>query len=595
MLHRTRHLAAFFLFVVVGLVPQTVTAWAQAPIMLAINEETSFRFEVLGQYPLFQLKAPGDGALRVEIVASPTDRISPYPIWQSEKGQVVRRGEEDIRIEGGQTVLLALHSHFYENRAYVSQEPVRFRVRYLPLEPVDRGANNFAQASLLAIDEETSFRFLVRGEQYYFRIKAPADGALRMEVTRPPVHGGPYPKWLDAKGNVLRTNEFDIGAKAGQELILELSSSRYSSREYASESPVGFRVRFAPRVPSDRGATSAGEATPLAIDEETSLRFLVRGERYFFRVATPVAGALRFELTSPPARGGPYLRWHDAKGNALRTGEWDIAADAGQTYLLEVGSARYESQEYVSEAVVRFRLRLVPRPVADPGGTSHAEAVSLAIGQVATFQFLILHEDRYFRIEPPGEGALHVEILDSPKERRAPVVVWLDKAGNQLRTGAADLLVRSREPVVLRVSSGRYPSEAYVSNDPVRLRAGFIASTASGNLALARRIRLPLAPGQTRRLVFAAPAAGTFLAEADPASFVTLAWQGSDGKPLGEGPRATLGAAQLGILQVRAADNADVTHIMLVVRAIAGPAANLAMGGPQAPPALRPVEHVGAW
>jgi hypothetical protein len=85
------------------------------------------------------------------------------------------------------------------------------------------------------------------------------------------------------------------------------------------------------------------------------------------------------------------------------------------------------------------------------------------------------------------------------------------------------------------------------------------------------------------------------MAETDPSARVTLTWQNSDGQPLGDGARVTLVAGQLAILQVRVEGGADITQTILVVRAIAGPAAQLATGRPRPPPALRPVEHVGAW
>ena len=327
----------------------------------------------------------------------------------------------------------------------------------------------------LEIGAASTFRFSAKGEHHFFRIMPPATGALGVEIlTSPAGQRPPWWRWLDEAGKDLRGHEADLAVASGTPVILEVRSADWEPYEYASPDPVRLRVGFKPRSADDAKGLTLAAPRALAIDEEAGFTFFVRREHRFFRIVPPAAGALGVEmLAAPKGKGAPWWRWLDEAGKELRGHEADLAVADGTPVILEVASSDWANNEYTSTDPVRLRVGFRPRSADDAKGLDLAAPRALAIDEEAGFTFFVRREHRFFRIVPPGAGALAVEILAAPAGQRAPWWHWLDETGKELRGHEADLAVASGAPVILEVASSDWANYEYTSPDPVRLRVGF--------------------------------------------------------------------------------------------------------------------------
>ena len=215
-----------------------------APRALAIGEEARFSFFVRREHRFFRIVPPAMGALGVEILASPADQRAPWWRWLDEAGKELRGHEADMAVASGMPAILEVASSDWAAKEYTSPDPVRLRVGFKPRSTDDARGLELAAPWALAIDEEARFTFFVRREHRFFRVVSPAAGALRVEMLASPA-GQPAPwwRWLNEAGQEIARPGDSPKVDAGAALILEVASSDWAAREYASSDPVRLRVR----------------------------------------------------------------------------------------------------------------------------------------------------------------------------------------------------------------------------------------------------------------------------------------------------------------------------------------------------------------
>ena len=215
-----------------------------APRTLAIGEEAQFTFFVRHERRFFRIVPPATGALGVEILSSPANQRAPWWHWLDEAGKELRGHEADLAVASGVPVILEVASSDWAANEYASADPVRLRVGFKPRSADDARGLEPAAPWALAIDEEARFTFFVRREHRFFRVVSPAAGALRVEMLASP--GGqpaPWWRWLNEAGQEVARPGDSPKVDAGAQLILEVASSDWAAREYASSDPVRLRVR----------------------------------------------------------------------------------------------------------------------------------------------------------------------------------------------------------------------------------------------------------------------------------------------------------------------------------------------------------------
>ena len=215
-----------------------------APRALAIDEEAQFTFFVRHERRFFRIVPPATGALGVEILSSPANQRAPWWHWLDEAGKELRGHEADLAVASGVPVILEVASSDWAANEYASADPVRLRVGFKPRSADDARGLEPAAPWALAIDEEARFTFFVRREHRFFRVVSPAAGALRVEMLASPA-GQPAPwwRWLNEAGQEVARPGDSPKVDAGAPLILEVASSDWAAREYASSDPVRLRVR----------------------------------------------------------------------------------------------------------------------------------------------------------------------------------------------------------------------------------------------------------------------------------------------------------------------------------------------------------------
>ena len=214
------------------------------PRALAIDEEAQFTFFVRHERRFFRIVPPATGALGVEILSSPANQRAPWWHWLDEAGKELRGHEADLAVASGVPVILEVASSDWAANEYASADPVRLRVGFKPRSADDARGLEPAAPWALAIDEEARFTFFVRREHRFFRVVSPAAGALRVEMLASPA-GQPAPwwRWLNEAGQEVARPGDSPKVDAGAPLILEVASSDWAAREYASSDPVRLRVR----------------------------------------------------------------------------------------------------------------------------------------------------------------------------------------------------------------------------------------------------------------------------------------------------------------------------------------------------------------
>ncbi|MGV3659030.1 MAG: hypothetical protein ACO1TE_02565 [Prosthecobacter sp.] len=319
----------------------------------SVGERLAFAISPLHDRDYFTLVAPGRGTLRFKLTR-PLVKHKHLHLWWGEdaKGNEIRDGEWDRRVEAGERCILGVRSsrHSFNESTHdeVMEGMFEFVVDALPGEPNDTPP----QAQAVTLEKPFEAIFLPLHDRDYFKIASPGAGVIRLarlDVDGP--HRGLHPWWVRGADGTFVEGTWDHRVAKGETAVFGLRSSAYSFNESASEKAVSLHAAFVKEpLDTEKGDTPA-EAMEVEIAKPFRFALMPSYDRDFIRVRSPQRGVLKVVFPRAPAER--VDTWWQRAGSDEAIREPLLKVEADETVFLGLAPSGWSSDQ-VFEGEIRY-------------------------------------------------------------------------------------------------------------------------------------------------------------------------------------------------------------------------------------------------
>lgn len=318
---------------------------------IAVGEKVLFTLNPRHDRDYFKTTAPGKGTLRLTLLRD-LRKDKGLHVWWGEdaKGEEVRGGIWDRRVEAGESCVVALRSDYYAHNETASdgilEGMFEFAVDSLPGEPNDTPE----QAVPVELGKPFDVVFMPLHDRDFFKVVSPGSGIIQLtRLDKTPVHSGLYPWWVQK--DRLIEGSWDHRVKEGETAVFALRSSYYGFHDTASETPAKLQaVLMKEPLDTEKGDTPA-EAVTAEIAKPFRFALLPSYDRDFIRVRAPQRGALK--VVFPRAPTERLDSWWQRMGSDELIREALLQVEADETVFLGLAPSGWSSDQ-VFEGEIRY-------------------------------------------------------------------------------------------------------------------------------------------------------------------------------------------------------------------------------------------------
>jgi len=471
---------------------QDAPAKAPKPRLLKVGQKFEAVFEVKPLNLAYELKAPGEGVIRLRQSQESKLHGWLWPFWTRD-GQTVRAGEWDMPCHKGDLVSFSLRSSQNDWNCAAGPEKVGMQVEFEPYLTPEEPNDTLEQAREVKLGESFKLQFNPRYDVDCYKVQAPDDGVLRLRQSQESkVHGWAWPVWI-RDGKDERAGEWDRTCSKGEWVQLKLTSSQNHWNHVGSDEVLEMSIVFQPPKTDEEPNNTVEQAKELKAGDVFELQFNPRYDIDYYKVQAPGLGVLRLSQLKESKAHGWAWPWWMRDGKAERAGEWDRGCVKDEWVVFGLSSSQNHWNHVGSDEVVTLRLSFEPLATGEEPNDEAEKARLIQAGQPFELQLNPRYDVDYFKLQAPGDGVMR---LTQKKESKAHgwVWPWWRKDGKDDRVGLWDRQCSRGEWVVLGVSSSQNAWNHVGSAEKVELQVNFEAQTTpeepNNTPATAKEIRI---------------------------------------------------------------------------------------------------------
>ncbi|MEM1442097.1 MAG: hypothetical protein AAGF67_07120 [Verrucomicrobiota bacterium] len=424
-------------------------------VEVTVGETFEFTLNPRLDVDVFTVSSPGRGTLTYVDEKRTESHLWVYPFWLEEDGKGFRAGLRDRRVEKGETVFLGIRSHHFDSSAKGSNEIIRGKLVFAPEIAVSEPNDSAETAETVELEESVRFTLTPRHDRDFFRLKSPAKGTLRFELSQPSKDHQTYPSWINpSSGEVMREGKWDRSIEKGETTLFVMRSNHFAVSDVASNEMLQGSFFLEPERVGGEPNDTADLAQPMNSKGPTGFTLTPRHDRDFFQLPeSPVDGMVQVRRVDEGTHHPKLFPWW-GEGN-FRGGLWNTRVSKGESATLGLRSSQFTWDETASSEPMQIVAEFIAEPLGNEPGDTTELATKTEIGSPFPFALMPSGDRDYFAFTSSRAGWLKVSQEEDGS--RAPWFWWERKeSGEKVENTAAE--VKEGEIIFLGVRADRFRS-----------------------------------------------------------------------------------------------------------------------------------------